>query len=50
MASIMQRITRFLNSSRGKQLVDRGRREWAKPANQQKLRQLADRVKRSRRP
>ena len=50
MASIVQRIMNFLNSPKGRQVVDRGRRELAKPGNQEKLRRLASRMKGSRRP
>jgi hypothetical protein len=48
MASIVQRIMRFLNSPKGRQVVERGQRELAKPANQEKLRRLASRLKRGR--
>ncbi|MFI6128767.1 hypothetical protein [Micromonospora sp. NPDC051141] len=47
--SLMQRITTFLRSPRGQQLVDRGRREMAKPENQARLRQLATRLSSTRR-
>ncbi|MEV0004985.1 hypothetical protein AB0H28_22245 [Micromonospora sp. NPDC050980] len=47
--SLMQRITTFLRSPRGQQLVDRGRREMAKPQNQERLRQLATRLSSTRR-
>ncbi|TWJ22760.1 hypothetical protein [Micromonospora endolithica] len=46
--SLMQRITMFLRSPKGQQLVDRGRRELAKPANQQKLRGLAAKIQKRR--
>ncbi|MER7169456.1 hypothetical protein ABT336_25780 [Micromonospora sp. NPDC000207] len=49
MSSLMHRITQFLRSPKGQQMVDRGRRELAKPANQQKLRQLANRLSGRRR-
>jgi hypothetical protein len=45
MASIVQRIKNFLSSPQGRQAVDRGRRELAKPANQEKLRRLTARFK-----
>lgn len=48
MASMAQRIKAFLNSTRGRQLVDRGRTELAKPSNQQRLRQLVARLGRRR--
>ncbi|MFI6271102.1 hypothetical protein [Micromonospora zamorensis] len=47
--SLMQRITTFLRSPKGQQLVDRGRREMAKPGNQQKLKGLAARFSNRRR-
>ncbi|MET7705732.1 hypothetical protein [Micromonospora sp. NPDC005413] len=47
--SLMQRITRFLKSPKGQQLVERGRREMAKPGNQQKLKGLAARLSNRRR-
>jgi hypothetical protein len=40
MATITQRIRAFLNSPRGRQLADQGRRQLAKPENQQRLRGL----------
>ncbi|EWM64596.1 hypothetical protein MCBG_01729 [Micromonospora sp. M42] len=47
--SLMQRITAFLRSPRGQQLVDRGRREMSKPENQARLRQIATRLQSRRR-
>lgn len=47
--SLMQRITAFLRSPRGQQLVDRGRREMAKPQNQERLRKIATRLSSTRR-
>jgi hypothetical protein len=47
--SLMQRITMFLRSPRGQQLVDRGRRELAKPQNQQRLKQFTNRLSGRRR-
>ncbi|MET7672730.1 hypothetical protein [Micromonospora luteifusca] len=47
--SLMQRITTFLRSPKGQQLVERGRREVAKPGNQQKLKGLAARLSNRRR-
>ncbi|WP_229398071.1 hypothetical protein [Micromonospora okii] len=44
MSALVQRISRFLRSPQGQQLVDRGRREMAKPENQQKLKRLASRL------
>ncbi|MDO3705981.1 hypothetical protein Q3W71_30350 [Micromonospora sp. C28SCA-DRY-2] len=46
--ALMQRISAFLRSPKGQQLVDRGRRELAKPATQQKLRGLAARLQKRR--
>ncbi|WP_262283711.1 hypothetical protein [Micromonospora sp. MA102] len=47
--ALVQRLTAFLRSPRGQQLVDRGRRELAKPENQAKLKQLATRLSSRRR-
>ncbi|MEV4631342.1 hypothetical protein AB0J90_34230 [Micromonospora sp. NPDC049523] len=49
MSSLVQRVKIFLQSPRGRQLVDRGRREMAKPSNQQRLRQLMARFNGRRR-
>ncbi|MFI2648327.1 hypothetical protein [Micromonospora fulviviridis] len=46
---LVQRLSAFLRSPRGQQLVDRGRRELAKPENQAKLKQLAARLSSRRR-
>ncbi|MER7891428.1 hypothetical protein AB0C04_23355 [Micromonospora sp. NPDC048909] len=46
--SLLQRISTFLRSPKGQQLVARGRQELAKPANQQKLRGLAARLNKRR--
>jgi hypothetical protein len=35
----------FLRSPKGRQLVDRGRREMAKPSNQQRMRQIMARLR-----
>lgn len=48
MASLTQRIKSFISSPRGQKLIDQGRRELAKPSNQQKLRQLVARFTRRR--
>ncbi|MGC1215756.1 MAG: hypothetical protein WA890_31425 [Micromonospora sp.] len=42
--SLVQRISMFLRSPRGQQLIERGRRELAKPENQRRLKQLATRM------
>jgi hypothetical protein len=47
--SLMQRISTFLRSPRGQQLVERGRRELAGPENQRRLKQLATRLSSRRR-
>ncbi|MFC8847588.1 MULTISPECIES: hypothetical protein [unclassified Micromonospora] len=44
MSALVQRLTRFLRSPQGQQIVDRGRRELAKPETQRKLKQLASRL------
>ncbi|MFG1951528.1 hypothetical protein [Micromonospora sp. NPDC048830] len=44
MSALVQRISRFLRSPQGQRLVERGRRELAKPDTQRKLRQLATRL------
>ncbi|MGY0007461.1 hypothetical protein [Micromonospora sp. I033] len=44
MTSVGQRIKGILNSPQGRKIVDRGRREAAKPGTQQKLRQFAERM------
>ncbi|SCL33124.1 hypothetical protein GA0070616_4641 [Micromonospora nigra] len=46
--SLMHKLTTFLRSPKGQQLVDRGRRELAKPANQQKLRGLKAKLSKRR--
>ncbi len=48
MASMSERIRIFLNSPRGRGLVERGRRELAKPETQRKLRQILARLSRRR--
>jgi hypothetical protein len=45
MSSLVGRVKVFLQSPRGRQLVDRGRRELAKPGNQQRLRRILARFK-----
>ncbi|MFC0003647.1 hypothetical protein [Micromonospora siamensis] len=49
MSALVRRISTFLRSPRGQQLVERGRREMAKPENQARLRQLATRLSSRRR-
>ncbi|WP_327011204.1 hypothetical protein OHA72_30385 [Dactylosporangium sp. NBC_01737] len=50
MPTLMQKVMRFLSSPAGRRVVEQGRRELAKPANQEKLRRLTSRVKGSRHP
>ncbi|MEO3744609.1 hypothetical protein [Plantactinospora sp. B5E13] len=45
MASLMHRIQMFLRSPQGRQLIARGRRELAKPGNQQRLRRIVSRLR-----
>jgi hypothetical protein len=49
MATIVQKIMRFFSSPAGRRVVEHGRRELSKPANQEKLRRLASRVTSGRR-
>jgi len=44
MATITQRIQAFLHSPRGRNLTEQGRRQLAKPENQQRLRGLLARL------
>jgi hypothetical protein len=44
MTSVGQRIKGFLNGPQGRKLMERGRRQAAKPSTQQKLRQFAERM------
>ena len=44
MASLMQRINMYLRSPKGRQIVDRGRRELAKPSTQDRLRRIVARL------
>ncbi|MEN3611027.1 hypothetical protein [Plantactinospora sp. ZYX-F-223] len=45
MASLVQRIRMFLRSPQGRQLVERGRREFAKPSNQHRMRRIVSRLR-----
>ena len=45
--AIANKIKSFLASPKGKQVIDRGRREMAKPENQQKIKKLLNRGKKS---
>lgn len=42
--SLVQRLSMFLRSPQGQRLIQQGRRELAKPANQQRLRRLLTRL------
>ena len=42
--SLAQRVGMFLRSPQGQRLIAHGRRELAKPANQQRLRRLLSRL------
>jgi hypothetical protein len=44
MSALIRRVRDFLRSPRGRQLVERGRREAGKPSNQRKLRELKERL------
>jgi hypothetical protein len=44
MTSMAQRIKGALNRPQSRRLMERGRRQAAKPATQQKLRQFAERI------
>lgn len=48
MANLTQRIKQFLASPAGRQLIERGRREMAKPENQRRLKALAQRFTKRR--
>ena len=49
MATLMQRIQKFLRSPQGQRLVQQGQRQLAKPENQARLRRLATRIQGRRR-
>ena len=44
MSSFTERIQRFLSSPQGKRLITEGRRQLAKPENQNRLRRLLARL------
>lgn len=46
--AIANRIKAFLNSPKGRQVIQRGRQELSKPQNQQKLKSLLNRVNKKR--
>ncbi|MDW5328249.1 hypothetical protein [Plantactinospora sp. KLBMP9567] len=45
MASLVQRIRMFLRSPQGRQFVERGRREFAKPSNRDRMRGIVSRLR-----
>jgi hypothetical protein len=45
MPSLAERLQKFLASPQGKRLVAEGRRQLAKPENQNRLRRLLDRLR-----
>jgi hypothetical protein len=49
MATLMQRLQKFLRSPQGQRLVQQGQRQLAKPENQARLRRLATRLQSRRR-
>ena len=49
MATLMQRLQKFLRSPQGQRIVDQGRRQMAKPENQEKARRLLSRLQSKRR-
>jgi hypothetical protein len=48
MSAFIRRVTDFLRSPRGRQLVERGRQEVAKPSNQRRLQQFRARLSKRR--
>lgn len=49
MASLADRLKAFSRTPQGQKVVARAQRELAKPANQQRLRQLSERLRGRRR-
>jgi hypothetical protein len=49
MATLMQRLQRFLRSPQGQRIIEQGRRQLAKPENQAKARRLLSRLQQRRR-
>jgi hypothetical protein len=49
MATLMQRLQRFLRSPQGQRMIQQGRRQLAKPENQAKARRLLSRLQQRRR-
>ncbi|WP_170304530.1 hypothetical protein [Microlunatus speluncae] len=48
--TLLDRIRRFLDTPRGRQVMDRGRHELSKPENQRRLKQLLQRLSGRDRP
>jgi hypothetical protein len=44
MATLMQRLQKFLRSPQGQRVIDQGRRQLAKPENQARARKLLSRL------
>jgi len=49
MATLMQRLQKFLRSPQGQRVIDQGRRQLAKPENQARARKLLSRLQGRRR-
>ncbi|MEV6630790.1 hypothetical protein AB0M54_08565 [Actinoplanes sp. NPDC051470] len=49
MATLMQRLQKFLRSPQGQRIVEQGRRQAAKPENQARARRLLARLQGRRR-
>jgi len=49
MATLMQRLQKFLRSPQGQRMVDQGRRQMAKPENQARARRLLNKLQGRRR-
>jgi predicted house-cleaning NTP pyrophosphatase (Maf/HAM1 superfamily) len=49
MATLMQRLQRFLSSPQGQRVIEQGRRQLAKPENQDRARKLLSRLQGRRR-
>lgn len=49
MATLMQRLQKFLRSPQGQRIVDQGRRQMAKPENQARARRFLSRFQGRRR-
>jgi hypothetical protein len=50
MATITQRLQKFLRSPQGQRLVQQGQRQLAKPENQARLRKVLARLQGKRKP